>query len=190
MSDRKAWVPKRQPKNELVFPCLDTKLVPSEKVIGNDWNPNFVAPAEMELLALSMEADGVTQPVVTAYDPKLGLWLVADGFHRHCLIKYFFKSPVMPVVEIAGGTVELMRSTVRHNRARGKHAVDWMANLVVHMIKLGSSDLEIAEHLGMEAEEVLRLKQQTGFAELYKKHPYSRSWEEVPNADSQHADAA
>lgn len=162
---------------ELRFPCLEARLVPAEKVVANDYNPNKVASPEMKLLAHSIEEDGVTQPVVVVYDPETDLYVVVDGFHRHTIIKEHFKSPVVPVVVIDREMKDRMASTIRHNRARGKHQVDLMTDLVVKLRKLGWDDLEIAKHLGMEAEEVLRLKQMSGLPELFKEQEFSRAWE-------------
>ena len=161
----------------ITFPCLDTKLVPISKVVANDYNPNSVASPEMKLLIRSIEADGVTQPVVTFYDEMVDLYIVVDGFHRYTILKDHFKCDEIPVVVIKKDIKDRMASTIRHNRARGKHQVDMMSILVEKLIKLGWSDIQIAKHLGMEAEEVLRLKQMTGLAGLFKGEPYSRTWE-------------
>ena len=174
---------KRKAKKEITFPVLDVKMVPSHKVVANDYNPNRVASQEMELLAHSIEEDGFTQPVVTCYDPLQDLYVVVDGFHRWTILAIWFELPEIPIVVIDRPLKDRMAATVRHNRARGKHTVDGMVQLVVSLYRKGWTDQEIATHLGMEGEEVLRLKSQTGFAELFANRSYSRSWEEI-DADS------
>lgn len=162
---------------KLRFPCLDVKLVPIDKIVGNLYNPNYVAEPEMELLKHSIEEDGLTQPIVVYYDKKRDLYTVVDGFHRFKICRDLFKSDVMAVVEIDKPLSERMASTVRHNRARGKHVVDLQAKLVKKLLRLGATDEEIAKALGMDAEEVLRLKQQVNVAEILANSHYTQSWE-------------
>lgn len=176
MNEKKVRIPRGAADKPLKFPCLQTVLVPAEKVFSNDYNPNEVASEEMKLLALSMEIDGVTQPVVVGHIKEVDMYVVVDGFHRFSLIKHYFNSELLPVVIIEGEPKHFMASTIRHNRARGKHRVDLMSVIVEKLLKLGWDDLDIAKHLGMEAEEVLRLKQMTGLAGLFKGQSYSRSW--------------
>lgn len=164
---------------KIIFPCLHVKLVPAAKVISNDYNPNKVATPEMELLALSIEEDGVTQPIVTCYNKERDVWVVVDGFHRYTILTDWFKCPEIPIVEIDKDIRQRMAATVRHNRARGKHTVELISQLVATLLRKGWTDLEIATHLGMEGEEVLRLKQQTGFAALFRSREFSRSWEDM-----------
>lgn len=163
-------------KKDITFPVLNVKLVPTKKVVANDYNPNKVATPEMKLLEQSILADGLTQPVVVFYDAEGDLYIVVDGFHRYSILKKY-KCSEIPVVAIEKDIKDRMASTIRHNRARGKHQVDLMSSMVAKLIKLGRSDIEIAEQLGMEAEEVLRLKQQTGMLELFKNSTFSHSWE-------------
>lgn len=166
----------RRAQKPITFPCLQTRMVPATQVVANDYNPNTVASPEMELLAVSIEEDGVTQPVVTYYDAEIQRYIVVDGFHRFTILTRWFQLDQIPVVVIDKSIGERMASTVRHNRARGKHKVDMMAVLLEKLIKLGRTDLEIADALGMEAEEVIRLKQMTGLAGLFKGQGYSRAW--------------
>lgn len=175
-ASKQAKIPRGKAKGKLKFPCLQTILVPADKVFSNDYNPNQVASEEMKLLAISMEIDGVTQPVVVGHDPITDIYIVVDGFHRFSLIKHYFECDEIPVVVIEGDVKQLMASTIRHNRARGKHQVDLMSVIVEKLLKLGWGDSDIAQYLGMEAEEVLRLKQMTGLAGLFKGQAYSRSW--------------
>lgn len=157
---------------------MNVKLVPSEKVIGNDYNPNVVASPEFKLLKLSIEKDGVTMPVVTYYDEEQDLYIVVDGFHRHKVLKYELKSDVIPVVTIDKPLEERMGSTIRHNRARGTHQIRSMSDIVIELTKFGWSDERICKELGMDLDEVIRLKQISGLKEAFANHEFSKSWEE------------
>lgn len=147
----------------------------------NDYNPNSVAHIEMALLYTSIDHDGYTQPTVVIYDPAKGKYIIVDGFHRYYVMKY---NPTiyerthgyLPVVIIDKDINDRMASTVRHNRARGKHSVQGMSNLVFQMLDNGWSDAEICNELGMEPEELLRLKHITGFSKLFKDVEYNRAW--------------
>lgn len=161
---------------KLTFPCMDVRLVPIEKVRSNDYNPNKVANPEMKLLAHSIEEDGLTMPIVVYYDATIDMYIVIDGFHRYTIVKDYFKSDVIPVTIIDKDINDRMASTVRHNRARGVHKVDLQAEMVVDLIKKGWGDDQISKHLGMDYEEVLRLKQVTGVKEVFKGRDFSRSW--------------
>lgn len=174
---------KRKPNKPITFPVMQVRMVDADKVIANDYNPNKVASQEMELLAHSIEEDGFTQPIVTCYDADSDCYIVVDGFHRWTILKIWFGLTQIPVVVIDRPLEDRMAATVRHNRARGKHTVDGMSQLVASLYSKGWSDHEIATHLGMEGEEVLRLKSQTGFAELFRDRSYSHAWEEIPNVD-------
>lgn len=165
------------------------KWVKSGTVRANNYNPNSVAPTEMDLLKLSIEADGYTQPIVTmtAGDGRE----VIDGYHRHLVGKTY--EPIqqrvhgyLPVVTINSDRESLedrMAATVRHNRARGKHKVESMSEIVMHLKKRKWSDNKIAKHLGMDADEVLRLRQITGLAEAFKDREFSEAWEIEPDSE-------
>src|SRR5690606_27158633 len=165
------------------------KWVLADTVKANSYNPNSVAPTEMDLLKLSIEADGYTQPIVTM--PNGEYREVIDGFHRHLVGKTYF--PIqqrvhgyLPVVTINSDRESLedrMAATVRHNRARGKHKVESMSEIVMHLKKRKWSDNKIAKHLGMDADEVLRLRQITGLAEAFKDREFSEAWE--PEIDTE-----
>ena len=166
----------------MTSPVYNVKPVPIEKVIANAYNPNEVAPPEMKLLELSIWEDGYTQPVVTYYDAENDQYIVVDGFHRYQVIKtskriYTRENGMLPVVVINKDIGDRMASTVRHNRARGTHNVDLMSNIVAELHQMGKSDTWIAKHLGMDADEVLRLKQITGLADLFKDSEFSRAWD-------------
>ena len=168
---------KTKTQAKIEFPCLSPNLVDADKVVANDYNPNAVASPEMDLLEISIREDGVTQPVVTFYDADIDRYVVVDGFHRYTVLTKRLQCPQIPVVVIDKPIQDRMASTIRHNRARGKHQVDLMSEIVTKLLKLGWSDLDIANHLGMSAEEVLRLKQMTGLAGLFAGQPYSKAWE-------------
>lgn len=147
----------------------------------NDYNPNAVAQIEMRLLYTSIEHDGYTQPVVVIYDPGRGKYIIVDGFHRYYVMKanrdiYEGTHGYLPCVVIEKDINDRMASTIRHNRARGKHSVQGMSNLVFQMLDNGWSDAEICNQLGMEAEELLRLKHITGFSKLFADVEYNRAW--------------
>ena len=161
---------------KLEFPCMQPKLVSIDKVIANNYNPNKVAKPEMGLLYKSILEDGLTMPVVTFYDEKIDKYVIVDGFHRYTIVKDYFKSDVVAISVIDKDIKQRMASTVRHNRARGVHKVDLQADMVVDLLKKGWNDNDISKELGMTLEEVLRLKQQTGIAELFKDRTHSKSW--------------
>ena len=161
---------------KLEFPCMQPKLVSIDKVVANNYNPNKVAKPEMELLYKSILEDGLTMPVVTFYDDKIDKYVIVDGFHRYTIVKDYFKSDVVAISIIDKDIKQRMASTVRHNRARGVHKVDLQADMVVDLLKKGWNDNDISKELGMTLEEVLRLKQQTGIAELFKDRTHSKSW--------------
>ena len=155
----------------------------SEGVTANDYNPNSVAPPEMELLRLSIMADGYTQPVVTHLDDDGRV--VVDGFHRTRVCK---ESPdvmarvngYLPVVTIRdqqSDRSDRMAATIRHNRARGKHKVDAMSDIVLELKRRNWSDEKIGKNLGMDPDEVLRLCQISGLAEMFADRAFSEAWE-------------
>ncbi len=157
------------------------RWVPIEQVEPNDYNPNSVAAIELGLLLKSIEADGLTQPIVTIWDPGKQKYIVVDGFHRYYLVKTQAvlrekTNGYLPIVVIEKNIAERMASTVRHNRARGKHSVAGMANMVFKMLEEGYSDERICNELGMEQEELVRLKYVTGFAKLFEDVEYKRAW--------------
>ena len=156
--------------------------VPVDKVQANDYNPNSVAKREMDLLYNSIFHDGYTQPVVTIYDPEIDKYVIVDGFHRYQTMRTHEdiikkNGNTLPIVVIDASTKDRMASTVRHNRARGKHSIAGMGSIVFNMLQEGATDEEICQKLGLEAEELLRLKHITGFSKLFKDVKYSKSWE-------------
>lgn len=167
---------------DFVSPVYNVIGVPVEKVQANDYNPNRVAPPEMKLLELSIWEDGFTQPVVCYYDKEIDKYIIVDGFHRYTIMKtsdriYRRERGKLPIVVIEKELGERIASTIRHNRARGSHNVDLMSNIVAELLELGKSDSWICKNVGMSADELLRLKQVTGLAALFKDEEYSHSWE-------------
>jgi ParB-like chromosome segregation protein Spo0J len=157
--------------------------VKAEAVEANDYNPNKVAPPEMKLLQLSIKEDGYTQPIV-AYGQG-GYYEVVDGFHRNRVGKECNEvrerlRGYLPITVINDDRIDKadrIASTIRHNRARGKHQVDAMSEIIVDLSRRNWSDAKIARELGMEADEVLRLKQITGLAEMFADKEFSEAWE-------------
>lgn len=163
-------------------PIDNVQWVPLEMVQPNDYNPNSVAKVEMGLLYKSIKHDGYTQPIVTIYDAEINKYVIVDGFHR------FFtcqrnedimerNKGMLPIVIINKDINDRMASTVRHNRARGEHSVEGMSNMVFDMLENGWSEEHICNHLGMEPEEILKLKHVTGFSKLFENIEYKKAWE-------------
>lgn len=167
----------------LKHPALNVQLVKAEKIEGNDYNPNKVAPPEMKLLKLSIKKDGVTMPVVIAdQSNKKKPYVVVDGFHRTTVIQTDKEineslSGYVPVSRLNKSVEDRITATVRHNMARGTHQVELSAKLVAMLKKHNWTNARIGIELGMDADEVLRLKQITGLAELFKDKQFSKSWE-------------
>lgn len=162
-------------------PVYNIIAVPIEKVRPNDYNPNAVAPPELKLLYDSIKEDGYTMPIVCYYDEENDSYIIVDGFHRYRIMLeypdiYAREHGKIPVSIINKSLDNRMASTIRHNRARGSHQVDLMSNIIKDLHELGRSDLWICKHLGMDRDEILRLKQITGLAELFKDTQFGSSW--------------
>jgi len=158
------------------------RWVDIDKVQANDYNPNTVAKIEMKLLHTSISHDGYTQPVVTIYDKDKDKYIIIDGFHRYLTCKSYDdvrerNHNRLPIVVIDKDINDRMASTIRHNRARGKHSIKGMSNIVFGMLDNGWDDIAICEELGMEAEELMRLKHITGFSKLFADAKYKNAWE-------------
>lgn len=157
--------------------------VPNSMVSANDYNPNSVAPPEMELLRLSIMADGFTQPIVTNAEEEAKI--VIDGFHRNrvgkeCKDVRTRVHGYLPVVQIKSSQTDRsdrMAATIRHNRARGKHRVDAMSEIVLELKRRNWKDDKIGRELGMDPDEVLRLTQISGLAEMFADQEFSEAWE-------------
>lgn len=167
------------------------RWVKNDTVKANDYNPNSVAPPEMELLRLSIESDGYTQPIVSMGQGESRE--VIDGFHRHRVGKECSTItkrvhgylPVVEIRETQTDKTDRMASTIRHNRARGKHAVDSMSEIVIELKKRNWSEEKISKQLGMDADEVLRLCQITGLKEAFSEESFSQSWDAAILNDEQ-----
>ncbi len=167
--------------NEFRSPAYNIISVEFEKIEPNTYNPNSVAPPELELLYLSILEDGYTQPIVCYYSDKQDVYVIVDGFHRWRVMKehadiYEREGGKLPVAVIDKPLANRMASTIRHNRARGSHSVDLMSNIIKELHELGRSDAWIAKHLGMEKDEILRLKQITGLAALFRDVKFGQAW--------------
>lgn len=163
-------------------PVCSVQWVALEKVQANEYNPNKVAKNEMHLLYTSISHDGFTQPVVTVYDQEKDAYIIVDGFHRYSTMrqnKDLLKRNHghLPVVVIEKDINDRMASTIRHNRARGKHQVSGMGDMVFQMLANGWSDAAICEELGMEPAELVRLKHITGFSKLFEDVEHRKAWE-------------
>lgn len=160
--------------------------VKNDTVKANDYNPNNVAPPEMELLRISIANDGYTQPIVSMIDnEETGERTVIDGFHRNRVGKeckdiqerIHGYLPVVTIRESQSDINNRVASTIRHNRARGKHSIDGMSEIVVDLKKRNWSNEKISKELGMDSDEVLRLQQISGIIELFIDKDFSKSWE-------------
>lgn len=167
---------------EFKSPVYGVLAVPIEKVEANDYNPNSVAPPEMELLETSIWEDGYTMPVVCFYDEERDKYIVVDGFHRYTVLKtskrvFERERGMLPVSVIDKDISDRMASTIRHNRARGSHSIDLMSNIVSELVEMGKGDAWICKHIGMSQDELLRMKQITGLASLFANKDFSSSWD-------------
>lgn len=169
-------------------PVYSIKKVPIEKIQANSYNPNSVAPPEMKLLYISIKEDGYTMPIVCYYLKDADKYEIVDGFHRYRVMMehkdiYDRENGCLPVSVINKAIDERMASTIRHNRARGTHDIDLMSNIVQELKDSGMSDQWISKNLGMDFDELLRLKQISGLASLFADKKFSRSW--TPHFDKE-----
>lgn len=174
-------------EKEFKSPAYSVIAVPFEKIVPNTYNPNTVAPPEMRLLYDSIKEDGYTMPIVCYYAKKRDVYIIVDGFHRWRVMKdyrdiYEREHGMLPVSVIDKPISNRMASTVRHNRARGNHDVDLMSNIVKELHEIGRSDAWISKHLGMDKDELLRLKQITGLAALFKDVNFGKAWQPVDDS--------
>lgn len=163
-------------------PVYNVVAVPIGKITANDYNPNAVAPPEMELLETSIWEDGYTQPVVTVYDEDNDMYVVVDGFHRFLTLKNSERirkreNGLLPCVVLDKDISDRMASTIRHNRARGSHNIELMSTIVSELVEMGKGDAWICKHIGMSPDELLRMKQITGLASLFQNKEFSSSWD-------------
>ena len=170
----------------MTSPVYNIIPVPLEKIRANAYNPNSVAPPEMKLLELSIWEDGYTMPVVCYHLKEQDIYEIVDGYHRYLVMLtskriHEREQGVLPVSIINKSPSERMASTIRHNRARGTHSIELMASIVADLVEAGMSDLWISKNIGMDADELLRLKQITGIAALFKDADFSRAWIASPD---------
>ena len=168
--------------NGFVSPAYGVRAVPFDKIVPNTYNPNTVAPPEMRLLYDSIREDGYTMPIVCYHDRDNDTYIIVDGFHRWRIMRdypdiYEREKGMLPVSVIDKPISGRMASTVRHNRARGTHSVDLMSNIIKELHEVGRSDAWISRHLGMDRDEILRLKQITGLAALFRDMDFGKAWQ-------------
>lgn len=176
--------------SESKSPVYNIISVPIEKIVPNDYNPNVMAPPEIKLLYQSIREDGYTMPIVCYYDREQDRYIIVDGFHRYRVMKdypdiYEREGGMLPVSVIDKPLSNRMASTIRHNRARGSHDVDLMSNIIRDLHDIGRSDAWISKHLGMEKDEILRLKQITGLAALFRDVEFGQAWRPSEDLDSE-----
>jgi ParB-like chromosome segregation protein Spo0J len=165
-------------KDKKKSPVYNVKSIPINKIRANSYNPNSVAPPEMKLLETSIWEDGYTMPIVCYYIPKDDVYEIVDGYHRYTTMirsKRIMdrEDGMLPIVVIDKDESNRMASTIRHNRARGSHSVELMSNIVSDLVASGMGDAWILKHIGMDKDELLRLKQITGLASLFKDYDFS-----------------
>jgi ParB-like chromosome segregation protein Spo0J len=163
-------------------PIYDIIAVKISKIEANNYNPNKVAPSEMKLLYESIKNDGYTMPIVCYYDKERDKYIIVDGFHRYSIMRqykdiYKREKGKLPVSVIDKNLSDRMASTIRHNRARGNSDVDLISNIIAELVEIGKTESWMSKHLGMSVDEILRLKQLTGLASLFKDCKFSRAWE-------------
>lgn len=159
-------------------PVYNVKPVPIEKIQANSYNPNSVASPEMKLLYQSIKQDGYTMPIVCYYLKDIDKYEIVDGFHRYTTMLthkdiYERENGCLPVTVIDKPLSDRMASTIRHNRARGSHDIGLMTNIVADLVDSGMSDAWILKNIGMDADELLRLKQVSGLAALFSNKEFS-----------------
>ena len=175
---------------EYKSPVYNVVAVPIEKIKPNTYNPNVVAPPEMKLLYESIRIDGYTMPIVCYHNRDEDCYVIVDGFHRYRIMLehqdiYEREQGLLPVSVIDKPLDRRMASTIRHNRARGSHNVDLMSNIVKELHELGRSDAWISKHLGMDTDEILRLKQITGLVALFKDVGFGKAWRPVEDLEKE-----
>lgn len=161
---------------EIKMLALEAKLVPIAEVYANDYNPNIVAAPEMDLLETSIIENGFCYPIAVIKDEN-NMYCIVDSFHRYTVAKKLNLKEI-PIVVLKHDIVKRIAATVQFNRARGTHQVLDMSKIVIRLVGEGKTDAEIAEMLGMDGDEVFRLKQLSGLKEAFKNKEFSKSWEE------------
>lgn len=167
----------------MTSPVYNIKAIPIEDIQANSYNPNHVAPPEMRLLYESIKEDGYTMPIVV-YPLDNGKYEIVDGYHRYTVMLthrdiYEREHGMLPCSIINKDVSNRMASTIRHNRARGSHSIELMMNIVGELKKAGMSDAWIMKEIGMDADELLRYKQLSGLAEMFKDRDFTETEEEI-----------
>lgn len=162
-------------------PVYNVKRIPLSKIRANKYNPNKVATPEMNLLINSIREDGYTMPIVCYYNEEEDFYEIVDGFHRYLVMQnvediFIRENGHLPVVVIQHPLSHRIASTIRHNRARGNHSIDLMMNIVKNLNEAGVSDSWMMENLGMDKDELLRLKQISGLSSLFLNSDFSEAW--------------
>jgi len=162
-------------------PVYNVQRVSIEKIRANAYNPNAVAPPEMKLLELSIWEDGYTMPIVCYYVEEDDVYEIVDGYHRYTTMLQSDRikereEGMLPISVIDKDITDRMASTIRHNRARGTHSIELMSSIVEDLVDSGMGDAWILKHIGMDKDELLRLKQITGVAALFKDVEFSEGW--------------
>ena len=165
----------------MTSPVYNVRAVHYSKIRANSFNPNSVAEPEMKLLETSIWEDGYTMPIVCYYIEAEDIYEIVDGYHRYTTLKQSARimereQGMLPIVTIDKDETNRMASTIRHNRARGSHSIDLMSNIVAELTQAGMSDAWIIKHVGMDLDEITRLKQITGLAALFKDKSFSEAW--------------
>ena len=169
-------------EEHFISPVYNIQRIAIEKIRANSYNPNVTAPPELYLLERSILEDGYTMPIVCYYNEREDIYEIVDGFHRYLVMKTSKviaerENYSLPVSVINKSLENRMASTIRHNRARGTHSLELMKKIVQQLVESGLSDQWIIKNIGMDTEELLRLKQINGLAALFKDKDFSRSWE-------------
>lgn len=167
----------------MTSPVYNIKAIPIEDIQANSYNPNHVAPPEMRLLYESIKEDGYTMPIVV-YPLDNGKYEIVDGYHRYTVMLthrdiYEREHGMLPCSIINKDVSNRMASTIRHNRARGSHSIELMMNIVGELKKAGMSDAWIMKEIGMDADELLRYKQLSGLAEMFKDRDFTETEEDI-----------
>ncbi|MCW2282227.1 IbrB-like domain-containing protein [Lactococcus lactis] len=169
-------------ERSFISPVYNIRRVSIEKIRANTYNPNVTAPPELALLERSILEDGYTMPIVCYYNELEDTYEIVDGFHRYLVMKSSEliakrENYSLPVSVINKSLENRIASTIRHNRARGTHSLELMKKIIQQLVDSGLSDQWIIKNIGMDKEELLRLKQLNGLASLFKDKDFSRSWE-------------
>lgn len=169
-------------EKNFISPAYQVQRIPIAKIRANSYNPNRTAPPEFALLERSILEDGYTMPIVCYYDDEKDIYEIVDGFHRYLVMKNSKEiaereKNCLPVSIINQPLENRIASTIRHNRARGNHSIQLMTEVIQQLVEAGLGDQWIMKHIGMEKEELIRLKQLSGLISLFQDKEFSQAWE-------------